>query len=499
MPDRSMSRQRLQRYYIFRFLVALGILGWTSSLVLTEENPFSAQITVIRVCAVALVFLVATTLATRRWSPPPWFVYGQLALDLGLASALSALSDGLESFFILLYAATIVSGAYVLALRGALWTAAMASTALVGMLILTGQTVNEGNIMLLYTGVMFRIVAFFLVAALSGQLAESLVRTGAALREERETSETLLERLRAGVVTTDADGKVVSLNPAARLMLEGQAVNRLTDIFQGSAHSPTWEEVRPDGQRWVCSRGALPRGGQVVVMEDVTELTDMRERAARDERLVAVGRLAASVAHEIRNPLASLSGSLQLIGEEHASSMVTLALDEAARLNRLVEDFLDASRAPVLRRRQVSVLEVAQTVAEAFARDGRYGATVKVSVQGQSGVAEVDPDRIRQTLWNLLLNAAQAMPRGGTVAINLAEDGDGLRIAVQDDGPGIPPEDLHRVFDPFYSRRAGGTGLGLALVEQVVRGHGGSVEAHSGEGAGTTFDIWLPRGGSRVA
>jgi signal transduction histidine kinase len=299
--------------------------------------------------------------------------------------------------------------------------------------------------------------------------------------------------VRAGVLTTNAEDIITSVNPSGRMLVGDVRGQRLGHVFQGGIHHRTWEESRDDARKWVCSQAPFQDGGRVVVVEDVTELWEMRERAQRDERMVAVGKLSAGLAHEIRNPLASLSGLLQLIAEDSNSREVQLALAEAGRLNRLVEDFLQAARTPTIRRVTTRVDEVAAQTAVAFGQDQRFAGRVRVQLATEAVTANIDPDRIRQVLWNLVLNAAQAMPQGGAIDLSVAPANEtGVCIEVADRGVGIDPLDRERIFDPFYTRKNGGTGIGLALVDQVLRGHGGSIAVSERSGGGSTFRIWLP-------
>jgi two-component system sensor histidine kinase PilS (NtrC family) len=288
---------------------------------------------------------------------------------------------------------------------------------------------------------------------------------------------------------------VAQANPFARALLGDVAGTTLAEVFRGRVADGAWEETGPDGQRWVCSEAPLPGGGHVVLVDDITEIQRMRERVARDERLVAAGRLAASMAHEIRNPLASLSGSLQLIRDEHPSRLADLAVSEAERLNRLVENFLGFARAPRVDPVELDVHAVATEVCDAFRRDPRFAGKVDAHCTGRAALAQVDGDRLRQTLWNLVINGAQAMPRGGVVTLDVepAEEPAGACVRVSDQGVGIPAADRDRVFDPFYSTRTGGTGLGLAVVDQIVRAHGGRISVQARAGGGTQFEIFLPR------
>ncbi|MFN7145745.1 MAG: ATP-binding protein, partial [Myxococcota bacterium] len=179
--------------------------------------------------------------------------------------------------------------------------------------------------------------------------------------------------------------------------------------------------------------------------------------------------------------------------------LVELAGGEAERLNRLVEDFLSVSKRPSVVARPVDVHAIAAEVCEAFGRDPRYASKVVTRCEGVPTVAPADPDRLRQALWNLVLNGAQAMPRGGEIVVTVREAAShaegvvGVEIAVEDQGIGISDTDRPRVFDPFYTTRNGGTGLGLLLVEQVARGHGGHVHVQTGPSHGTAFHLWLPR------
>jgi len=490
---------RYPRYAVARFLVYVALLTGTGAVVAAGGWVDAGSRTVLLVAASAMGLVAASSWWLGR-HPSVLVARAQPVVDLVVATSLCEFTGGFASPLFLLYFPAIASAAYLLGLGSALWVAAggAAGTALVAW---QGVPTAAGEQLVLYYELMFRVFSLFLVAALAGTLAESAARTGKELVEARRSSrvlasehQMLVDTLSAGVVTVGGDGRVQALNPAARERL-GEVGGELVDpLLPGLATADrTWEEARADGSRWVCSVAPLADGGRVVVIEDVTELSRMRERQAKDERLVGAGRVAASVAHEIRNPLASLSGALQMIAEERPGRIVQLALEEAARLDRLVDDFLASARPPVLRRQRVDLAELAREVAQSFGADRRFRDRIVVDVNAPSEAeAWIDPDRLRQVLWNLLLNAAQVMPGGGPVQVGVEPGPWGVRLTVRDRGPGIVAADRVRVFDPYYTTRTGGSGLGLAVVDQVVRAHGGTIAVRSPADGGTEFVIDLP-------
>lgn len=496
------------RYNAWRLGVAVASLGW--AMTRAAGGEFSL-LPLFRVVALALLFLLIVVTAMRGRQASRGFVLFQIGLDVVLVLMLSEMTGGLHSLFTLLYFPAIWAGAYLLGRAGALWAATFAALGFLGMVAVSLDLTppSRDAFVPIFSEAMFRVFAFYLMALLIGQLGEQLAETGEALREERASSvllatehDTVLDRVHAGIVTSNADGVVVTVNPYASGLIGDVRGRPLADVLSRAREETTWEERRDDGRRWMCSRAVLPDGGCVIVIEDVTELMRMRETALRDERMVAAGRMAAGLAHEIRNPLAGISGSLQLLREERPSRLADLALDEVERLNRLVDDFLAATRRPAIVQRPTDVRALAEEVCEAFGRDARFAGKVRVDCEGPALVAPVDADKLRQALWNLVLNGAQAMPRGGAIRVHVGEapadegpvgGASGVEIAVADEGVGLSEAERVRIFDPFHTRRSGGTGLGLLLVEQVARGHGGYVRVSSTPGAGTTFHLWLPR------
>jgi two-component system sensor histidine kinase PilS (NtrC family) len=208
----------------------------------------------------------------------------------------------------------------------------------------------------------------------------------------------------------------------------------------------------------------------------------------------AAGRFSQGLAHEIKNPLTSLSGALQLMElSEQDQRLRAIVLREVERLDRLVTDYRDAGQAPELRLARVELGELLQQVAETFSHDVRYAAVaLELSGLDRRYFFQGDGDKLRQVLWNLLLNAAQHMPDGGQVALRLEKEGGHALLVVEDQGPGIPADQLPLIFDPFFTQRSGGTGLGLAVVEQVVRAHGGEIRVKSRPGEGTQFLMRFP-------
>jgi two-component system, NtrC family, sensor histidine kinase PilS len=224
----------------------------------------------------------------------------------------------------------------------------------------------------------------------------------------------------------------------------------------------------------------------------------MEEQLRRSERLGAVGQLAAGLAHELRNPLASLSGAVELLAadlpktDRHSLTLSQIVQRETARLNRLVSDFLTYARPGPGRSEPVPLRGLLEELAELVARDASLGVEVQVDAPGDLR-ARGNADQLRQVFWNLVRNAAESEPRDRAVHVRARAGAAGeVDVLVEDQGCGIAPESMERLFEPFHTTKAKGTGLGLATVHRVVEAHGGRIGVSSELGRGTTVRVTLP-------
>jgi two-component system sensor histidine kinase PilS (NtrC family) len=290
---------------------------------------------------------------------------------------------------------------------------------------------------------------------------------------------------------------------SARAQIDGGEIARAA-IDAGEGSRGEGEALRLDGGRFPVGFNCSPlrdaRGrplGRLDVVQHLTELRTLREQAQRAERLAALGKLAAGLAHEIRNPLGSISGSVEMVREaaelgEEDRHLLTLVLGEVDRLNDLVTTMLDIGRPREIEPASIDLGALAREQALVAQADG--GPRVVVSTPDDPVRVTADPAQIRQVLWNLVKNARQLSPPQGEVRIQVGWD-DAARpsFSVSDDGPGVAAEDKERLFEMFYTRRRHGIGLGLALARQIVDAHRGEITLESELGRGATFTVHLPR------
>ncbi|HEX9191300.1 MAG TPA: ATP-binding protein, partial [Candidatus Deferrimicrobiaceae bacterium] len=243
--------------------------------------------------------------------------------------------------------------------------------------------------------------------------------------------------------------------------------------------------------------------GQVFIFQDLTPIKQMEERIRIADRLAGVGELAAGLAHEIRNPLASIAGSSQLLREspgvpgEEAATLLEIIERESRRLNGLITDFL-AYTGPSARNVQaVNLPSLIRDVTEAIrAGEARDGGVSIAFAAAKELLVEGDPEQLRQVMWNLIRNALQATPPGGRVLLDVFEQirqgGRFVVATVSDTGPGVDPRNLGKIFNPFFTTKEGGTGLGLSISQRIIHYHKGFIEVRSAPGKGSTFYVFLP-------
>lgn len=478
----------------------------------------------------------------------------QVATDLVVATALVYFTGGVESIFAFLYVPITVYAALLLGRAGAFGASAAAALGygVVAVLPRLGWTAAAGAaggapVELALLGV--HAAALLLVALLASALSHERDRAGHALDERtralrhlQRLHERTVESLTSGLLTTDSEGRITSFNPEAERitgrpageafgMPLGEVIPGAPEVLQeGSAaagrgdrsrlrlrfHGPSGHELHLGIAGSVLRSGEGEPAGHVVIFQDVTKVVEMEAELRRQERLAAVGSLSAHLAHEIRNPLAAISGSIQMLGgslggdgrDDETRRLVGIAVREADRLNQLITDFLQYARPAPGPPAPVTIATVAAEVLGMF--DSVRPTTVSVSCEIPAAVrvlAEEGP--LRQVLWNLFLNAVQAMPEGGALRVRAAEvsaqapsagsrsqsdEGVGwVDLEVADTGTGIPEDVLDRIFDPFFTTKKDGTGLGLATVHRVVESCGGHLAVESAPGSGTTFRIRLPQ------
>jgi two-component system sensor histidine kinase PilS (NtrC family) len=445
--------------------------------------------------------------------------HAQVAFDMATAGAVVALTGFAESVFVFMFSLGIVNGAILLYRRGAVTALASALVAYLGVELLLAPRGAGGlpwPLLFVHAG------AFGATAVLAGYLAEQLRSTGQQLAE-RESDlaaitalhESIVQSVTSGLLTLDAGGRVTFLNRAGeqltglslREVLGQPGAGRFGAFHRGTARGETDLDT-PAGRRRVgystfplVSPAGAPLG-TAVIFQDLTALRAMEERVARTDRLADLGRLAAGLAHELRNPLASMMGSVELLRAAAVGAddrrLLDIVLREGSRLAQLVTEFLAFARPAPPRRAPVDLAQLAGETLDAFAHDPS-AAGVEVSRRLAPAPVRADAGQLRGVLWNLLLNAAQAAPprragapRGAVrVACAPTPEG-GAELSVEDDGPGIAPADRERLFTPFFTTKPEGTGLGLATVHRIVDAHGGTVAVASSPGQGARFTVRLP-------
>ena len=529
-------RRRLSWLMGGRLVVATLLLGGTMLLALEQERGVSAFTP--RFLLALILSTYCASLAFALWLPRARrlnrFAITQIGWDLGLTTGLVYVAGGAASGFTFLYGTTVLMAAIVVGPRAA-QVATVASLLLylaVGLSLTNGWLAFPSDqpsdrYLLKPTDATFtmlvNILGLMLVAFLATNLAGRLRLTGGRLREAAahaaelaRLNEDLIRSLSSGLLTTDAEHIIRTVNPAgleifrtrrdvmvgkplSEFFLDAHAINAGPVRSEGSGK-------RPDGSRFPigfsktqlvsATSGAT---GELFLFQDLTELTELRRTAERAERLAALGRLSAALAHEIRNPLGSISGSVQLVREatsmdEEDKRLLGIVLREVDRLNNLVSTMLQVGRPPDPSRMHTDLVALTRDVAEVARRDHR-NITTQIEIQNSqdSVFAWIDSDQIRQVIWNLLNNALTHAPSASVVRISVQEDGGSAVWTIQDEGPGVPAEARGHLFDMFYSKRPHGVGLGLALVDQIVRAHGGEVSVVSPPGQGAKFQVRLPQ------
>jgi two-component system, NtrC family, sensor histidine kinase PilS len=547
---------RLQILMFLRVLFVSLLLGASVFIQVRDTRTYFGDIQTAHYVLIAAIYFLTVVyiFLLKIFKDLVRLAYVQLLMDTLTATAVIFATGGIESIFTFLYILTIITGSILLYRGGGLLVASFSSF-LYSMLLLfqsyeivqpIGRSlafpaVYRSNY-LLYM-ILVNVAAFYLVAFLSSYLAEQARRSGVELKARQEDivqlealNEWIIRSITSGLITLDRERRVILFNPAAEEIFgipSRQAISRnvaevlpciqphLEPTDNGSPPWARWRRkfidldyVRPDGKkvflRCSVSPLSLPEGiqsGEILSFQDLTELKQIEEEMKKVEGLALIGELAAGIAHEVRNPLASISGSIQMLKEdpertEVSAQLMDIVLREIGRLNNLVSDFLLFARPKSM---NVETFDLNQLILDTLAifRQQERTSRIRVETDFSEGISvESDPGQIRQVLWNLFLNACEAMPEGGRLHVKTERvNPDGpfpqkgeVAITIRDTGQGFSPKALSQLFTPFSTTKEGGTGLGLAVVKRIVEGLKGTVLGRNHEEGGAEIRIVLRQG-----
>ena len=488
---------------------------------------------------IALAFTAGSALYSIVYRSPlrPAFLYTQSLFDLFAVTAIVHVTGGGSSQFAALYILVIAAAALLLPFSGGLLIALLGCVLYFADVLLTPGTQLD-------IGIWLQLGVFSAVALGSGYIAARLRQAGAGteqlaaeLVKVRLQAADILRNIRSGILTVDAEGGLVYANPAASqllgLQLDDHVGERVIETILGAAPelARALERAAQDGTRTYRAEGSItvrdrrfPIGlnttssegdegapaTATAIFQDISDQKRLDSLHARTERLEAVAELSASLAHEIKNPLAAIRSAVETLARSPRTNvdertLADLIVRESDRLSRLLSEFLDFARVRVTRVEPVDLGSVARGAANLAATHPDKPSDVEVicNANGHPMIVEGDEDLLHRAVFNLALNAVQASPQGGRVRVELAPlsmdqvpagvsfDLGGIALRVSDDGPGIPAEIRDRLFDPFFTTKPGGSGLGLSIVHRAIEAHSGFVFVDSDD-RGTRVTVLLP-------
>lgn len=553
MPEYPLNkfRAKLLSMMVLRVVLGLaflGVMSWfqVKNFTASQSNFYPLYSIVVLVGFLSILYAVVF----KRIENLKLFAYFQISGDIGLITVIVYITGGVESYMHALYPLVVIGAAIILSKRGGLYAAALSSICY-GILIdldFYGMLPYKYKVFAVhaaslpawedvFTTVATNILAYFIIAYLTGYLAESTVRVEKRLEEKEidfgkleNLNRLIVENITSGIMTLNEFLRITSFNREAAFVTgytladvyDKDVREVFPEMIQGSPGESPRDSLRiekkfkkKDGTEifldFTISKGQGGDAAFIVIFQDMTQLKDMQERLKVRDKLNALGELSVGIAHEIRNPLASISGSIQVLKNELSLSgdnahLMEIVLRETERLNRLITDYLLFAKPATDKRDRVDLGAIINGTVKVFKNSPQAAGIVIKSNVGTGLFVQGTERQLGQVFWNLFLNAAHAMPGGGSLTITsrllqmneiagaLPVKGGHHRVEVMitDTGSGIRHDDLKKIFDPFFSTKDTGTGLGLAIVHRIIESHGGTIDARSSLGAGTVFKIVLP-------
>lgn len=549
--DEENLKGKIKGLIISRVAMATFLLGIFIFLQIKAPDFLTQQSISYFYGIIALIYLLSLVFSvlSRIFTNHRVHIYLQTMTDVVMITALIYVTGGIRSTYAVFYPLVIIYSVLYLGRNGGLITASAASI-FYGLLIdleyyrvitpISHPYIWEipdtaGHVFL---RIFVNILSFYLIALLASFVVEKEKKTRALLAEKESAFNQLdllyrsiIESIDAGILTIDLEGRIKSFNRAAEHITGWSFTSvenrRLQDIF------PAWKELSVNSfnddngsikgrfempavviqdRRLIlgCALSALrdnssQKIGDILIFQDLTKVKEMEAVSERNRRLAFVGEMAAGLAHEIRNPLASISGSIQMLMKESSMGttegrLMQVIMRGKDQLEGFVKDFLLLARHNRGPHHEVLIGGVIGEVLEAARVMPDWNSNIEISDTLEEGCAiKGNREEMRQLIWNLILNAAQAMPEGGRLAVGVRkknlETHEGLEIIVADNGVGITDENKKMIFEPFFTTKERGTGLGLAIVMRIVNSYGGNLLLESTYGIGTKFVIWFPKTG----